>query len=79
MKKLNLNKKVIAKLSDLDQLQIKGGLAKTTTFSECTHFLCCGNGCEATIGTCGTLECTNIGCESADCPPSAVNCTVQCA
>lgn len=56
MKKLNLNKKVISKLSDLDQQQVKGGVAYTTTFSVCTNFLCCGNGCEQTaqkIPACG--------------------------
>jgi hypothetical protein len=45
MKKLNLKKKIIAKLSDQEQLTVKGGLAITTSFSACTHFLCCGPGC----------------------------------
>jgi hypothetical protein len=75
MKKLNLNKKVIAKLSDLEQQEVKGGQQYTTTFTECTHFLCCGDGCEASIGTCGTYNCTFFNCPppadptNTGCPP----------
>jgi hypothetical protein len=39
MKKLNLKKKVISELTDEQKLSIKGG--GTTSYSECTGFLCC--------------------------------------
>ena len=45
-KRLELKKKVIASLTDAEKKQIMGGANYTTTFSECTHFLCCGYGCE---------------------------------
>lgn len=39
MKKLNLKKKVISELTNEQKLSIKGG--GTTSYSECTGFLCC--------------------------------------
>lgn len=39
MKKLELNKKVITVLTDQEKETIKGG--GTTSYSNCTGFLCC--------------------------------------
>lgn len=42
MKKLELNKKVVAVLTDKEKESIKGGLAAgTTSYSNCSGFLCC--------------------------------------
>ena len=44
MKKLNLKKKVVSVLSDEETKNIKGG--GTTSYSNCTGFLCCSpKGC----------------------------------
>jgi hypothetical protein len=63
-KKLGLNKKVIASLSDIQKSKIVGGDdAYTTSFSDCTHFLCCPDDCEDTKDT----DCDQNTC--GECPP----------
>ena len=47
-KKLELRKKTIATLSDSESKKIVGGLQYTTSFSDCTHFICCGDNCTTT-------------------------------
>jgi hypothetical protein len=44
-KKLTLNKKILLSLSDAEKKAIVGGDAYTTSFTNCTHFLCCGDYC----------------------------------
>ncbi|MEO6523840.1 MAG: class I lanthipeptide [Mucilaginibacter sp.] len=63
MKKLQLNKRVIAKLSDAEQSAIIGGDAVTTSLSECTKFICCGPGCEATYDLCASEEACTVSCD----------------
>ncbi len=58
MKKLELKKKTIAALSDVQKSKIIGGDdAYTTSHSNCTHFLCCPDDC-------GTTECPSDECPS---------------
>ncbi len=40
-KKLTLNKSVISKLTEDEQIRIKGGEAAFTSSGNCTGFLCC--------------------------------------
>lgn len=42
---LTLKKKTIALLSDAKAQQIKGGVAYTTSNSDCTHLFCCHSEC----------------------------------
>lgn len=46
-KKLELKKKVISSLTDAEKRNVIGGGddAYTTSFSDCTYFICCGEGC----------------------------------
>jgi len=72
MKKLKLNTKVISDLSAAEQAQVNGGVAApvTTSFSNCTHFLCCGPGCEATAVDCETnqaTDCVSVSCDTNTC------------
>jgi hypothetical protein len=48
MKKLNLKKKVITVLTDQEKQSIDGGgVAATTSYSNCSGFLCCDDhGCK---------------------------------
>lgn len=77
-KKLELKKKVIASLSDAQKAKIIGGdEAYTTSNSDCTHFICCGDTCSIdpdncpndTNDTC-TCDTCAIGCTTNACPPS---------
>jgi len=47
-KKLSLTKKTITTLSDSQKNAIKGGDLYTTSFTNCTHFACCGDTCQPT-------------------------------
>ena len=45
-KKLSLKKKKILPLSQIELRNVIGGDEKTTSNTDCTHFLCCGpSGC----------------------------------
>lgn len=46
--KLELKKRTIATLSDSESKNVLGGEAVTTSFSRCTNFVCCGDGCTTT-------------------------------
>ena len=63
MKKLELKKKIIVPLNDAEQRNIMGGddEAYTTSFTACTHFICCGDTCSVTPTNCGDT-CGNTGC-----------------
>ncbi|WP_031453632.1 class I lanthipeptide [Flavobacterium chungangense] len=66
MKKLNLKKKVISELTDEQKLSIKGG--GTTSYSECTGFLCCNyHGCA--IASEGPQRSCNTDPDKESCEP----------
>lgn len=63
MKKLNLKKKVVSVLTDEEKQFINGGEG-TTSYSECTKFICCEyKGCkDASLGV-GNTCLTTPNCE----------------
>ena len=72
-KKLELKKKTIATLSDSESKNIAGGDAYTTSFSDCTHFICCGDNCTTTQKTIKTVLPANCGSvEATWCPGNSV-------
>lgn len=67
IKKLNLNKTVISQLSGEEQMNVRGGQNEvTTSFGQCTGFLCC-EPISDDSGTC----CTSAAQES--CAPTYTN------
>ena len=68
-KKLELRKKVISSLTDAEKKNVIGGGedAYTTSFSDCTYFICCGEGC---------AEETSL---DATCPTSLTTCETDAA
>ena len=82
-KKLGLNKKIIASLSDIQKSKIIGGDdAYTTSFSNCTHLLCCPDDCEEPSqgAECESLlHATCVTCPGHDTCDSCETCSpVQC-
>ncbi len=74
-KKLELKKKVIASLSDVQKAKIMGGddAAYTTSFTNCTHFICCGDNCSVEPTNCGdTCNTCNTCADSCDNCPSRI-------
>ncbi len=71
-KKLELKKKVIASLSDVQKAKIMGGddAAYTTSFTNCTHFICCGDTC--------SVEPTNCGASCVTCDTCGEMCSATC-
>jgi len=71
MSKLSLKKKVVSVLTKEEQASIKGG-AGTTSYSNCTGFLCCNpQGCErASEGygnTCNLSPCASLAGGAPNC------------
>ncbi len=66
-KKLELKKKVIASLSDVQKAKIMGGddAAYTTSFTNCTHFICCGDTCSVEPTNCDAT--CNVSCAQGPC------------
>lgn len=85
-KKLELKKKVIASLSDVQKAKIIGGSddAYTTSNSDCTHFICCGDTCSENPTNCDDScvtcneTCDTCTCESCFACPSDATCATEC-
>ncbi|WP_299207945.1 class I lanthipeptide [uncultured Dokdonia sp.] len=63
MSKLNLKKKVVSVLTDEQQASIKGG--GTTSYSNCTGFLCCNQKpcvvlTDGPAATCRMQDCSTL-------------------
>lgn len=63
MKKLNLRKKVVSVLTDEEKQFINGGEG-TTSYSECTKFICCDQNPSGTVLTQLTTCKVDSDCES---------------
>lgn len=57
-KKLELKKKVVSTLSDTEKKLIVGGNAATTSYVECTGWLCCTPYTTVPYETTTVVECT---------------------
>lgn len=76
-KNISLKKKIIASLSDIEKDSIKGG-AYTTSFSNCTHFICCGDTCSPTGSVLDTSCLPNSYNPSTCNPPQTVKPNPNC-
>ncbi|WP_368045676.1 class I lanthipeptide [Mucilaginibacter sp. BT774] len=69
LKKLTLNKSVIAKLTEDEQANVKGGDAITTS-GNCTGFLCCNKSsqCQTNVSNCCTTSVESMCVGTVGCP-----------
>lgn len=73
-KKLSLKKKTISTMSEIEQRLVKGGnAAYTTSFTNCTHFICCGNTCSPG-GSVIDTSCLPNSYQVSQCPAFTYNC-----